>query len=181
MSQSMIKAFIEGQYRALNAKDNKERIRYIVAGTKDGRFYDHAGNDYGYFGDVPDEVFIAESDLDLSRITTSKLDAVTKSMNDFFAKYMGVEAVESVETLEDENEEEEDAEEKTMAKNLEVEVETVESEEVELSQEEIAEKAKKAIKKGKLKKAKKLIAQIEDKKVAKKLKAKLEEAESDEE
>jgi len=127
MSKSHIEAFVKAQYNALLSKDNKDRLRYIVAGCKDGRLYSNTGTDYGEF-DAPDTVFSESTDLDLSRVTTVKLNTINDKMLAFFAEY-GVNP---------EPEVEEPTEEPTCTT-------------------ELTDAVKKAIKKGKLKKAQKLI------------------------
>ena len=149
MSKTHIQALVGGQYNSLNAKDNKERLKYTVAGCKDGKLYDYAGTNYGAFNeDAPDTEFITEADLNLSRITAVRLKGITERMQNFFNTY-GANPVEEA-TVED--------------------VEEVE-EVVEEDNDELIEKFKKAIKKGKAKKARKLLDEIgENKKLAKMLK-----------
>ena len=137
MSKEMIKAHIVAQYAVLTSKDNKERLKYMVAGIKDGKFFDYAGTDYGMFDEnAPDTVFIPDSDLSLSRITGVKLAGITLSMQKFFENY--------------ENGGSEPTEEQCDPEPSDEEIDTG-----------AVEKAcKKAIKKGDFKKAQKLIDKL---------------------
>ena len=153
----MIEAFVKAQYKALGAKDNKERLRFMVAGCKDGKLYDlTTDTDYGVFNvDAPDTEFIKESDLKLQRITGAKIGTVTSAMQNFFLEYGdGTEAIANVEPEE---------------------VETVDSAEVtpHIDFEDIEAKCKKAIKKGNKEKAEKLLAKLEGQDCHKKLAKKI--------
>ena len=157
MSKSMVQAMIKGQYNALNAKDNKERLRYMVAGIKDGKFYDSVGTDYGTFDeDVEDVEFITEKDLNLSRITGSKIASITIAMQKFFDTYNGIAAPTDVETTEQPDTNELEA-----------------SEMGEPDYEALEKACKKAIKKGDIKKATKLLAKLDGQDCHKKLSKKL--------
>ena len=139
MSKKHIEALITAEFVVLSAKDNKERLKYIVAGIKDGKFYDYAGTDYGIFDEAaPDTVFIEESDLELSRITSSKITTITMNMKKFFTEYNG----ENVEVNPQDNEDEK------------IDGDTV------IDTEAVEKACKKAIKKGDFKKAQKLIDKI---------------------
>ena len=145
MSKSHIEAFVKAQYNALLSKDNKDRLRYIVAGCKDGRLYSNTGTDYGEI-DAPDTVFSESTDLDLSRVTTVKLNTINDKMLAFFAEY-GANPVEEVT----------EPEEVTLAEKCE-------------NTFAIEDAVTKAIKKGKFKKAQKLIDRVDgDAKLQKKL------------
>ena len=152
MSKKHIEAFIKSQYQTLGARDNKERMKFVVAGIKDGHFYNHMGTDFGEFdAEAPDAVFIQEADVKLSRIVGSKILKVTKAMDDYFKEYYGVE--------EDEPEEVETEEEPT--------------EEAEIDEDAVKQAFKKALKKGKLKKAQKIVDMLPDGKLKSKLEKKL--------
>lgn len=163
---SYIQAYIKGQFAALSAKDNKERLRFTVAGIKDNKPYDYVGTDYGTLdGTFADVVFFEQDVLELSRITQSRIDTITKNMTDYFAEV----------------EEEDEANE-----HQEVVEKSEESEEVEKNEQGVVGEAedntevliKKAIKKGKFKKAQKLLDQIGgDKKLQKKLDKAMQEVE----
>lgn len=163
----MIQAMIKGQYNALNAKDNKERLRYMVAGIKDGKFYDFVGTNYGVFDEnVEDTEFIKESDLELSRITGAKIASITIAMQKFFDTYNGVVVKEDAgpETT-DVIDSDEDASDDVITDG------TAADEEADY---QALEKAcKKAIKKGDVKKASKIIKKLEGRKSHKKLSKKL--------
>ena len=126
MSKSMIGAFAKAQLNLLLAKDNKEKLRYCIAGCKDEHLYSHSGTNYGKVEGAEDTVFIPESDLELSRITGAKLATIARKMDKFFG----------------------------------FDVEDVVEDVVEESEDVVA--CRKAIKKGKVKKAKKLLATIDD-------------------
>ena len=103
MSKQHIETLIKAQHAVLTCADNKERLRYTVAGIKDGKFYDHSGTDYGVFDeDAPDTVFIPEADLDLQRITGAKLKSIAGKMTAFFEAYNSNEPAEIDEVIEDE-------------------------------------------------------------------------------
>ena len=145
MSKNFSRAFIEGQYNSMTAKTNAERIKFTVAGVKDGKFYDHAGTDYGLFDiDAPDVIFIPDTDIQLTRITGAKLTIITGKMNKYFEEYYG----ESEAPIVEEDNVEPEAS-----------VETVEEEDT-IDTEAVIEACKKAIKKGKFDKAQKLIDKL---------------------
>ena len=154
----MIEAFVKAQFLALSAKNNKERLGYMIAGIKDGKFYDLTTDvDYGTFDvDAPDAEFITQADLEMSRVATTKIQSVTASMVDYFAKYNSDEVID-VEVVEDEVVEDEVVED-------EIDYEALETE------------CKKSIKKGKLSKAQKLLAKLEGQDCHKKLSKKLKKA-----
>ena len=155
MSKSMIASLVKAQFAALNAKDNKERLRYTVAGIKDGKLYDAVGTNYGVYDEnAEDTVFIEDSDFELSRITSAKIKNVTDKMLAFFN-----ETDEVVETKEVEETDEV------------VEPEVVETKEVDFEAVEVA--CKKAIKKGNVKKASKLLAKLDGQSCYKKLAKKI--------
>lgn len=167
MAKSHIVALIMSQVASLGAKDSKERLQHMVAGVKDGRLYSHAGTDYGQF-DGEDIEFITEEDLNLARVTKVKIDSIKKSMEDYFGTYLNGVSAEPAGEVSDEVEEEP----KDESKNTE----EVEDAPV-VSEEDIFAEAKKAIKKGKIAKAEKLIEKMSDKKLIKKLNKKLKEVE----
>jgi len=148
MSKKMISAFVKSQYAQLQEKDIKERMQYVVAKVEDGMLYDLKGNCYGKW-DGEDTVFIAEEDLKLSRIASTRITNYNNAINAYFSE---------------DGEEAEDGEETE---------ETVDSSEpddvLETEDGEIAKKIKKALKKGKTKKAVKLLGEISDKKLRKAL------------
>ena len=156
MSKVMIEAFIKAQYSALNAKNNKERLGYMVAGIKDGKFYDKCGNiDYGTFDvDAPDAEFITQDDVELTRVTSTKILSVTENMNTYFREY----------NKEDTEVEDTDTE----VEDTDTEVEDV------VDYEALETECKKAIKKGNFPKAQKILVKLNGqtcyKKLAKKLK-----------
>ena len=156
MSKKHIEAFIKAQFASLGAKDTKERLGYTVAGIKDGKFYDLKGRtDYGSIEDAEDCVFIPEDTMQLSRITTVKINAITANMNSYFAVGTTEEAEEAVEA-----EEAEEAEEEAI-------------EYAEVDYDALSKACKKAIKKGDVKKASKLLAKLEGQDCHKKLSKKL--------
>jgi len=149
MSKKMMEAYVKAQHAVLTCKDNKERLRYTVAGIKDGKFYDHSGTDYGMFDEkAPDAVFIPESDLELSRITGSKLATITIKMQKFFDTYNG-----DTNENEDTKDETSDSTKKSDKDETTAKVEEVDTDAVEKA-------CKKAIKKGDVKKAQKLIDKL---------------------
>lgn len=154
MSKSMMEAYIKAQHAVLTCKDNKERLRYTVAGIKDGKFYDHSGTDYGMFDEnAPDTVFIPESDLELSRITGTKLAGITLKMQKFFESYNTDEDV----STEDADEPKEKKAKKSKSSEADAEAS---DEEPEIDTEAVEKAVKKAIKKSDFKKAQKLIDKL---------------------
>jgi len=165
MSKSMIQAFALAQLASMVSKDNKERLKHTIAGCKDGHLYDHNGQDYGLFNaDAPDTVFIPESDLALSRITGVKLEGIAKKAQEFFNEY-GANPTPSTDGDEKPNENGSgDADNETVG-------DSVPKDEVDY---DALEKAcKKAIKKGDVKKATKLLAKLDGQDCHKKLSKKL--------
>ncbi|WBC28496.1 hypothetical protein TPMD03_25 [Thiohalocapsa phage LS06-2018-MD03] len=182
MSKGYIRALIEAQVQAASAKDNKERLRYVVAGVKDGRFYTHAGMDFGEFLDkdgntVSDTIFISDTDLQLSRITGAKLKSIETKIKDFFEEHLG-DADDSEDVAEQIDDNLDDAEAETPSEDGDVSCDEADDE---ISSEDLAKEVKKLIKKEKFKAAKLLINKLgdEDKKLRKKLMKKLDKAESD--
>lgn len=176
MSKKHIEAVVRAQYKAMNAKDNKERLKYMIAGIKDGKFYNYAsGEKFGVFDlNVPDTVFIPEETLDLARVTGAKLATLTQNMERFFDEYYGQEREDTDPTrnpLDDEPEGglEDEPKSDTAGKELEEAVKF--SDEV---VDDLVAECKKAIKKGNFKKAHKILAKLDGyephKKLAKKLK-----------
>ena len=166
MSKKHIEAVVRAQFKALGAKDNKERLGYMIAGIKDGKFYTHAhGATFGIFDtEVEDTVFIPESDLELSRITGAKIATVTLNMTKFFDRYYS------------EDNEEPEKGEASDGDDTTADQPAVDSE-PELSEgilEKLAKECKKCIKTEDFKKAKKILVKLEGsefhKKLAKKLK-----------
>ena len=170
MSKSMIEAFAKAQYRALNAENNKERIGYMIAGIKDGKFYDHkTDTDYGVFDDggvIPDTVFIPESDLELQRITGAKLATLTLNMTKFFDTY-GANPKEA-EDVKSDTKDTSGSSDDTDATSAD----TSESEPA-VDYDALEKACKKAIKKGDVKKATKLLAKLDGQDCHKKLSKKL--------
>ena len=74
MSQKFIKAFIASQFNAMKTANAKDRLPYMVAGVKDGRFYSLNGTDFGEAVGFEDVEFITEADGALTRITSSKVE-----------------------------------------------------------------------------------------------------------
>ena len=160
MSKSMIESLVQAQFKALNAKDNKERLRYTIAGIKDGKFYDAVGTNYGIYDEnAEDTVFIEDSDFELSRITSAKIKSVTDKMLAFFNETEEVKESTNDEVVE------------TEAVEVEEVDEVVETEEVDFEAVEVA--CKKAIKKGNVKKASKLLAKLDGQSCYKKLAKKI--------
>jgi len=168
MGKKQIEKLVKLQYEVLKVQDNKERLRYIVAGIKDGRLYNMVGTNFGEFGeDVPDTEFITEDDLDLSRISSVRISAITLKMSNFFKKYGEV----SNDSTNNDN--------TTFCNdtcNDASDKEDVTQKELKLNVDELIEKCKKAIKKGKFNKAAELITLLGDDKNAKKLSKKLKKA-----
>ena len=155
MSKSMIEAFVKAQYGALTANDNRERLRHVVVGCKNGRLYSHSGTDYGEF-DAPDTIFSPDSDTQLTRITGVKMAGINKKMLEFFDKYGAnpVEVDEPTDEPTDSNDEPTDSNDDTCDnKSDDVNEDAVDTEAVEKA-------CKKAIKKGDFKKAQKLIDKL---------------------
>jgi len=153
MGKKWIKGLIETQYDVLNAPDSKSRLKYIVAGIKDGRFYNHAGTDFGeYDVDSPNTEFIRKDELDLSRLTASRLSQITARMRAFFSEEDTVadplDMNEPADTCVDGDEDEKPKKSKKDEEAVSLEVDI----------DEVVAELKKAIKKGKSKKAKKLLA-----------------------
>jgi len=204
MSKKAIQKLIEVQYEVMNSRDNKDRIRHVVAGIKNGKFYTHAGVSFGTFDkNAPDTEFISESDLDLARITGSKLKKITENMTSFFNKYEEDDDEEYDEEYDDEEyddeEEDEEEEDEDEDEDEDDDDEDDEDEEVvkykkpikkgklkkpikkgepilEVNVEKVVAKCKKAIKKGKLKKAEELLKLLPESKEAKKLAKKIKKA-----
>jgi len=162
----MIEAFAKAQYNALNAKDNKERIGYMIAGIKDGKFYDlKTDTDYGVFDEsIPDTVFIPESALEIQRVTGAKLATFSMAMNKFFDEYGS-----NPKGSEDEVDDVQDTECDT---NTDTDTSS-DGEVPEIDYEALEKACKKAIKKGDLKKAGKLLEKLVDQDCHKKLSKKL--------
>ncbi len=148
MSKKHIEALITAEFVVLSAKDSKERLKYIVAGIKDGKFYDYAGTDYGIFDEAaPDTVFIEESDLELSRITSSKITTITMNMKKFFTEYNGEVDEDTMDTDKSSDDVVSDSDDDNTTED------TIDTEAVEKA-------CKKAIKKGDFSKAQKLIDKL---------------------
>lgn len=171
MSKKHIEAVVKAQYKALNAKDNKERLGYMIAGIEDGQFYTHAnGKQFGMFDpEVPDTVFIPKTDLELSRITGTKIASITQNMEKFFDKYYGLEDGAEGEAA-DGDDESCDKPAKEFAPEAEDEPETGLSDE---NIEDLTKAFKKALKKEDFKKASKILGKLVDTDGHKKLSKKL--------
>ena len=162
MSKKMLIALAITQMNSLSAKDNKERLKFTIAGCKDGKLYDHAGTDYGVFDEnAEDVIFIPDTDLQLSRITGAKISGITQKALAFFAQYAEAKPADDDGSDEDESEAGQDEDD---------------TDEVDYAAVEKA--CKKAIKKGDLKKAKKLLAKLDGQDCHKKLSKKLDKAQS---
>ena len=180
MSKSMIQAFALAQLASLISKDNKGRLKYTIAGCKDGHLYDHNGQDYGLFNaDAPDTVFIPESDLELSRITGVKLEGIAKKASAFFdvygAKPKGSKDVDGTDT--DSSDDAEDERNDTVVDSTSVNDADSDSDSntPKVDYEALEKACKKAIKKGNMKKATKLLVKLEGQKCHKKLSKKVSE------
>ncbi len=179
MSKSMLEAFCKAQYNALNAKDNKERIGYMIAGIKDGKFYDlSTGTDYGVFDEsIPDTEFIPESALEIQRVTGAKLATFSMGMNKFFDVYganpKGSKDVDGTDT--DSSDDAEDERNDTVVDSTSVNDADSDSDSntPKVDYEALEKACKKAIKKGDLKKAGKLLEKLVDQDCHKKLSKKL--------
>lgn len=156
MSKSHIKAFAKGQMNALLAKDNKDRLKYTIAGCRNGHLYAHDGSDFGlYDADATDTEWITLKDLELQRITGVKLAKINEMAIAFFAI---------------DNEELPWAEPKEEQNSQVVEVEPKEDK---IDFDAVEKACKKAIKKEDIKKATKLLAKLEGQDCHKKLSKKL--------
>lgn len=163
MSKSHIEAFGRGQLNALIAKDNKDRLKYTMAGCKNGHLYAHDGSDFGLFDvDAPDAEWITPKDLELKRITGVKLESIVKKATQFFADNGDGQTSTDLEVSTDEP--------KVPVEEI---VEDVKEPVEEIDFEVVAKACKKAIKKEDVKKATKLLAKLEGQpshaKLAKKL------------
>lgn len=169
MSQKHITALVKAQYKALNAKDNKERLTYMIAGIKDGKFYTHAHvADFGIFDvNAPDTVFIPEKDLELSRITGAKIATITMNMEKFFDAYYGGETTEPQPDIAPETKPETPIPDPEALKELD-----------EDGVEKLAKACKKAIKAEDFKKARKILSKLDGQDCYKKLAKKLAKADS---
>ncbi len=169
MSKSMIQAFALAQLASLISKDNKGRLKYTIAGCKDGHLYDHNGQDYGLFNaDAPDTVFIPESDLELSRITGVKLEGIAKKASAFFDVYGADPKDEGAVEREADEPTEEQSDPEPTGGDVDKTDEAVDYDALEKA-------CKKAIKKGNMKKATKLLVKLEGQKCHKKLSKKVSE------
>ena len=156
MSKSHIQAFALAQIASITEKTVKDRLKYTVAGCKDGCLYSNDGTNYGIYNeDAPDTVFITQEDLDMSRVTGAKIAKIETLMKDFFNEY-GTPVPTNDDTTADDNA---DNDSDSVEDNVET-VETELAEEVVSDFEEAEDAIKKAIKKGKFKKAQKLIDEI---------------------
>jgi len=154
MSKSFVTAMIATQYEVLLATSNKDRLKYVVSCVEDSTMYNLKDDELGKW-DGEDVEFFTKEDLDLARITTSKLKTAQTKMLEYF----GIE----------EKEVETEAKEAPSSKE-----ETDGLPDVNLD--EVISKCKKAIKKGNVKKAKKLLGFIpENEKAFKKLSKKIKE------
>jgi len=183
MGKQQIQGLVSVQYDVLNSQDNKERIRFVVAGCREGRLYNMSGTDFGMFNEeAPDTEFITDADLDLSRITGARLSSITKKMKDFFNKY-GVSDV--TDSSNDDNDTNDSDSDDTNSSNDDVEskkdkknkVSNDKKKELKVNIDEVVAKCKKAIKKEKFDKARELIKLLGDIDIAKKLSKKLKKAE----
>ena len=144
------------QMISLTAKDGKERLRFTVAGVKDGKFYDAVGTDYGTY-DGEDVEFITEEDLNVSRLTGVRLEKIKQRADAYFSG-----------TPFKSNE--------PVAEAYFSDEQTEEDEQPEIDVDALVSACKKAIKDGKFKKANKIIEKLDGHKVAKKLAKKLRKA-----
>ena len=177
MSKKNIEAVVRAQFKALNAKDNKERLNYMIAGIEDGEFYTHAhGKQFGVFDtDAPDTVFIPKTDLELSRITGTKIASVTMAMTKFFDDYNGDSEnyVEPEAVSQEPETKDVPKKSKEQAQIDDAEAEGVSPEYSEEIVEKLAKECKKAIKSEDFKKAQKILNKLEGYHVHKKLAKKL--------
>lgn len=181
MGKEFLEAIAKAQFASIQ-QSPKDRLRYCIAGVKDGKFYDLAGTiDYGvYDADAPDAEFITEADANVSRVTKVKIDTVTKRMEDYFNEH-GINGEHDVFDADSESATTDDS-------GAEVEQEDNTNEGVTTndtcssantcSSDDDGESDKinaieKALTKGKVKKATKLINELEDGKVKKKMLKKL--------
>ena len=162
MGKKQIQKLVELQYEVLKTNNSKERLKYVVAGIRDGRLYNMIGTNFGRFGekneDIPDTEFITEDDLTISRLSSAKIDDITSKMLNFFKKYGEV----SNDTDDISND----------IDDISNDIDDI-SEELNLNVDEVVKECKKAIKKGKFDKATELISLLGDDKNAKKLSKKL--------
>ena len=166
MGKSQIEAFTKAQMKSLVAKDNKERLKFTVAGCKDGHLYSHDGTDFGlYEADAPDTEFITQADLEVGRLTSSRLEKIYTLAETFFNTYGSA----SKETSED-------VPKKPSEQPVSVENSEDTPSEDEVDNEALVKACKKAIKKEDFKKAQKLIEKLTDEDAAKKLSKKLKKA-----
>ena len=161
MSKSFFKAMLATQYEVLLATSNKDRLKYVIAGVKNKILYNLKGDEFGEWDDEDVEFFVKE-DLDLARITTSKLKTAQNKMLAYFNK--------EETTSSSEEEASPSSEEEASPSN------DIDDGLPEVDLDEVIAKCKKAIKKGNAKKAKKLLGFIpEDEKAFKKLSKKIKE------
>ena len=182
MGKKQIQKLVELQYEVLKTNNSKERLKYVVAGIRDGRLYNMIGTNFGRFSedeDIPDTEFITDDDLALSRISSAKIDDITSKMLNFFKKYGEVsngtdndntsfcnDTCNNTCNATGDKEDKENGEDG----------EDVVQEELNLNVDEVVKECKKAIKKGKFDKATELISLLGDDKNAKKLSKKLRKA-----
>jgi len=172
MGKKQIQELVELQYKVLKTNNSKERLKYVVAGVRDGKLYNMIGTNFGKFGeDIPDTEFITDDDLALSRLSSIRLSIITSRMANFFKKYGEV----SDDTSNDicyaiSN----DTSNDTSVKEDE---EDVVQKELNLNVDEVVKECKKAIKNRMFDKANTLINLLGDDKNAKKLSKKLRKAE----
>lgn len=140
----MIEAFAKAQIKGLSLT-TKDRLKYTIAGCKDGCLYDNMGTNYGlYDNNAPDMEFITAEDLNVSRITASKLAKIKVLSDNFFAEF-GAHPTTDLDEALDEAQDEVSPLEEEFAEQV-----------------DLVANIKKAIKKGKLKKAQKLINTLDN-------------------
>lgn len=157
MGKNMIIALIASQFGQLNAKTNVEKLRYTVAGVKDGRFYDYVGTDYGMFDeDAKDIEFLTEVHANATRINATTLAQATVRMQKYFVEYLGTSTEDEVPDV----------------VNVQDEAPTVDAQEG-IDYDAVTKACKKAIKKGDKDKAVKLLEKLIDQDSHKKLSKKI--------
>jgi len=155
-----MKSLIKSQFDMLKSTNNISRLKYVVARVKAGKVYNSKG-DYLCDWNGDDVVFI--DDAGLNRLTTSKINSIYNKVKEYFKL----------------DEETPTTNEETPTTNEETPTTNEEAPTTEVKVDEVIAKCKKAIKKGNVKKAKKLLTFLdEDTKAFKKLSKKIEELEN---
>jgi len=155
MGKKFISAFAKAQANLLSAKDNKERLQHMIAKIEDGIIYDAKGKAMGNY-EGEDATFITDADLELSRITQVKIQKIKESMLNYFNA--------DTETVDEARQAEEDEEIKDVVTDDVVtdDVVTDDVDEDLFDEEAVVEAFNKAVKKGKIKKARKLLDKLSE-------------------